>query len=71
MNKRDIEFSMIAAVEMNRVYPIRVPAKPEWFTCEEKDMEFTEPNVKKIAKEYNLGYTLDYINATVVFISKD
>lgn len=63
-----IEFSMIAAVEMARVPRVVAPSEPEWFYCEEKNMEFTGVNVKNIAKDFNLGYRLDYINATVEFI---
>lgn len=65
-----IKLSAITALYMNLWFPIELPEKPEWFLCEEKDMEFTEPNIKKLAKEFNLSYKLDYINSTVEFTQK-
>jgi hypothetical protein len=65
-----IYISKITAINMSLVFPIEMPKKPKWFLCEEKDMEFTESNIKKLAKEYNLAYTLDYLKATVEFTQK-
>lgn len=41
--------------------------KPKEFLCEEKKMLFTEANIKRIAKDFNLTYRLDYVNAKVIF----
>jgi hypothetical protein len=64
------KISTITAIYMGLWFPLELPEKPEWFLCEEKDMEFTEENVKKLAKDFNLSYKLDYINATVEFTQK-
>ncbi len=67
---KNIKLSMIAVAMMNGNNRLRVPVAPKEFFCEEKSMAFEEKNIKKLAKEYNLKYTLDYLNATVVFVEK-
>ncbi len=62
--------SINTAMMMNGNNRLRVPAVPKEFYCEEKNMVFNEKNIKRIACEYNLKYTLDYLKATVVFMER-
>lgn len=69
MSKK-IEQSMITAVMMHRPYRVKLPEKPKEFLCVEKAMVFDEENIKQIAIDFDLNYTLDYINANVIFEEK-
>lgn len=50
---------------------IHIPTKPKIFIFEEARLLMSEEKIKKFSKDYNFTYTLDYINARVVFKNKE
>ena len=69
-----IEISTITATMMNKtVPPLKVPKMPKWFkyTHRGQELEVHKDKLVKIAKDFNLKYTLDYLNATAVFVEKE
>ncbi len=65
-----IELSTTTAYMLNLRYILKVPATPKEFYCEPREKWLKVSMIKKIAKEFNLSYTLDYINNAVYFKNK-
>ncbi len=53
-----------------REIKLKIPVNPKIFIFEESKLLMSETQIKQFSKKYNFSYTLDYINARVVFEKK-
>jgi hypothetical protein len=66
-----IKTSKVAAMMLHTKPQVwEEPSCPEVFYNKEHEILIGLGDIKEFAKKFNLTYTLDYINATVLFLDK-
>ena len=66
-----IKTSKVAAMMLHiKAQAWEEPSCPEVFYNKERGILISLRDIKEISKKFNLTYTLDYINATVIFLDK-
>ena len=65
-----IRISEVTAVIMNTRFGLKAPVTPKEFYCEPREKWLKVSMINKVSKEFNLSYTLDYLNNAVYFKEK-